>query len=453
MNKNKMGTASMLPLIISMSLPAMFSMLVQAMYNVVDSIFVSRLGEDAVTAISLGFPLQMLVIAVAAGTGVGLNSVISRRLGENNQEMADLAASHGFYLAMLSAMCFAVFGALFSKPFLRGFTDDPALLEMGGNYLFVVLVFSFGSFVQITNEKVLQATGNMFYPMVFQLVGAVTNIILDPIFIFGYFGVPAMGVVGAAIATVSGQILAMLVSLYVVVTKPHGVKIRFRGFRFHGPTVKSIYAVGIPSMVMQSITSILISFMNMILIGFSSTAVWVFSIFSKVQSFVFMPIFGLNQGLMPIMGYNYGAGNKHRLQDSVRYGELIGIGIALVGTFIFYTFPAQLLSIFAANEVQLQIGVTAFRVLGLSFPLAAFSVVLSTLYQALGNGVYSLIMSLLRQLILLFPLAYYLSKFGDVSVVWWSLPLAEALSLVVAVLLFIKVRRERILPMPDSIPE
>lgn len=313
----------------------------------------------------------------------------------------------------------------------------------------MVLVFSFGSFIQIANEKVLQATGNMFYPMVFQLIGAIVNIILDPILIFGYFGAPAMGVRGAAVATVIGQMRAMSFSMYVVLCKPHRVQIRFKGFRFHGPTVRAIYAVGIPSMVMQSIASVLVSCMNMILISFSGTAVWVFSIYNKVQSFVFMPIFGLNQGLMPIMGYNYGAGNRRRLLDAVKYGEIVGISIALAGMLGFLAFPAQLLGVFSATETQLAVGVVAMRVLSLSFPLAAFSVVLSTLYQSLGYGMYSLMMSLLRQLVLIVPIAYLLAQVGILDTVWWALPISEAIALVVAILLFVRVRRRGIDTMPD----
>lgn len=305
--ENKMGRDPVLKLIISMSLPAMFSMLVQALYNIVDSYFVSQVSENALTAVSLAFPIQMLMVSVAVGTSIGINSFISRKLGERRQELADSAAAHGILLAVFSWFIFALVGIFGSRFFFQSFTDIAEIVEMGTQYIGICCICSFGVFVEVNLEKTLQATGNMIYPMLFQLVGAVTNIILDPIFIFGWLGLPAMGVSGAAIATVLGQIVSMLFAIYIVKAKDHDITIRFKGFKFDWGIVKSIYAVGFPSIIMQSIGSVMNVAMNAILISFTETAVAVFGVYYKLQSFIFMPVFGLTHGVMPIMGYNFGA--------------------------------------------------------------------------------------------------------------------------------------------------
>lgn len=433
--ENKMGSTPMLRLIISMSLPAIFSMLVQSLYNIVDSYFVSKISMDALTAVSLAFPIQQLMIAMAVGTGVGINSLVSRRLGEKRQREADLAACHGAILAFFTSLLFALFGLFGSRWFLGLFTQNANVIDLGTQYLSVVCICSFGSFVEIAFEKTLQATGNMIYPMLFMLVGCVTNIILDPILIFGLFGLPKMGILGAAVATVTGQILAMCYSLYVMFRKSHAVHVTFKGFRFHGTTIRDIYSVGIPSMIMQSISSFLVMGLNQILSAFSETAISVLGVYYKLQSFVFMPVFGLTHGLMPIMGYNYGARKKARLLSCLRIGLCIACGIMAVGTLLFWIFPAQLLTIFDGSGEMLAIGVPAFRSISLCFIPAAFGVIFSTIFQAVGRGKNSLFISVLRQLVIILPAAYLFSKIG-LRYVWYAFPLAEIISLVASLLLF-----------------
>lgn len=441
--ENKMGNTPMLKLIVSMSLPAMFSMLVQSLYNIVDSAFVAQLGEGALTAVSLAFPIQMLIISVAVGTGIGINSLVSRRLGEKNQEEANSAATHGILLGLFSGIVVAILGLLFTRFFFECFTNDKTMIDMGYSYIIIITTLSFGSFVQINIEKTLQATGNMIYPMIFQLVGAMTNIILDPIMIFGLFGFPKLGVSGAAIATVIGQIFAMLLSLYVVFKKSHDVHITFKGFKLNFKTIKNIYAVGFPSMVMQSIGSVLIVGLNSILITFSDAAVSVLGIYYKLQSFIFMPVFGLTQGVMPIMGYNYGAKNKHRLLSALKIGSVIAILIMLIGTILFMSIPDKLLMIFNASEQMLEIGVKALRTISLCFVPAAIGIMFSTLFQAIGQGHKSLYISILRQLVIILPAAYLLSKIG-LYYVWYSFPIAEVFSLMVSVIFLSMIYKKTI---------
>ncbi len=441
--ENKMGNTPMLKLIVSMSLPAMFSMLVQSLYNIVDSAFVAQLGEGALTAVSLAFPIQMLIISVAVGTGIGINSLVSRRLGEKNQAEANSAATHGILLGLFSGIIVAILGLLFTRFFFECFTNDKTMIDMGYSYIIIITTLSFGSFVQINIEKTLQATGNMIYPMIFQLVGAITNIILDPIMIFGLFGFPKLGVSGAAIATVIGQIFAMLLSLYVVFKKSHDVHITFKGFKLNFRTIKNIYAVGFPSMVMQSIGSVLIVGLNSILITFSDAAVSVLGIYYKLQSFIFMPVFGLTQGVMPIMGYNYGAKNKHRLLSALKIGSVIAILIMLIGTILFMSIPDKLLMIFNASEQMLEIGVKALRTISLCFVPAAIGIMFSTLFQAIGQGHKSLYISILRQLVIILPAAYLLSKIG-LYYVWYSFPIAEVFSLMVSVIFLSMIYKKTI---------
>lgn len=441
--ENKMGTQPILKLIVTMSLPAIFSMLVQALYNVVDSYFVAKVSQDALTAVSLAFPVQTLMIAFGAGTGIGLNSLVSRRLGEGRQTDADAAAAHGVVLAVLTALCFALLGALFSGAFFHAFTDDAAVFAMGRTYTTIVTVFSFGFFVEIVLEKTLQATGNMIYPMLFQLSGAVINIILDPILIFGAFGLPAMGVAGAAAATVTGQILSMLFALYISFFRSHRVHITLRGFRFCGRTVRDIYAVGIPSIIMQSIMSVLTVGLNKILIDFGKAAVNVLGIYYKLQSFVFMPVFGLTHGVLPIMGYNYGAQKRSRLMQALFYGSAIAFVIMAAGTALFWAVPEWLLGLFEADAAILEIGVPALRIISLSFPAAALGILFSTLFQACGMGQRSLFVSVLRQLVVILPAAYLLAKIGVVYV-WYAFPIAECVSFVASILLFLGLYRKHI---------
>lgn len=441
----KMGTAPMLPLIISMALPAMFSMLVQALYNVVDSYFVSKISEDALTAVSLAYPIQMLLIAFGMGTAVGINSLISRRLGEGNQEAADSAASHGIWLGVFNWIIFALFGLFFTRSFFEAYTSAENIVSMGSDYLGIVCIYSFGLFIEANIEKTLQATGNMIWPMIFQLTGAVTNIILDPIFIFSL----NMGVAGAAIATVIGQIAALALATIVLLTREHAVKIHLRSFRFDWQTIKQIYIVGIPAIIMQAISSVMTLAMNAILVSFSKTAVAVFGIYFKLQSFVFMPVFGLTQGLMPIMGYNFGARNRRRMLSSLRIGCVIGLLIMAVGTVVFWAIPDKLLLIFDASSEMLRIGHPALQYISLCFLPAALGILSSTLFQAMGRGFYSLIVSVMRQLVVLVPAAWLLSHIS-LTAVWFAFPIAEVVSLLTSIFLFQNLYRKVIRNMDAS---
>ena len=441
--ENKMGTTPMLKLIISMSLPAMFSMLIQALYNIVDSMFVAQIGEKALSAVSLAFPIQMLLISVGVGTGVGINSLVSRRLGERRRDEASSAATHGIVLGLISWAVFAILGVCFTRMFFQMYTTDAELIQMGCDYLYIVTIFSFGSFVQINLEKALQATGNMIYPMLFQLTGAITNIILDPIMIFGLLGFPKMGVMGAAVATVIGQILAMVFAVIIAFVKNHEVHITFKNFRLNGKTIRDIYAVGVPSIIMQAIGSVLVTALNMILAMFSQTAVAVLGVYYKLQSFVFMPVFGLTQGVMPIMGYSYGARNKKRLQSARKICGVIAIVIMALGTALFWLAPEPLLGLFSPSADMIRIGVGALRTISLCFIPAALGITYSTLFQAIGKGVNSLIISVLRQLVVILPAAYLLSLIG-LDFVWYAFPIAEGVSLVVSLLLYWRVYEKQI---------
>lgn len=448
---DKMGNTPMLRLILSMSLPTMFSMIIQAMYNIVDSVFVSSLGQDALTALSLAYPLQLMTISVAVGTGVGINSFISRRLGEKNQELANNGAANGIFISIISWLVFLLVGIFLTVPFFKLFNPTPGVMKYGVDYTSIILIFSVGVMVEIAIEKVLQATGNMIFPMIFQLIGAVTNIVLDPLFIFGIGPFPRMEVAGAAIATVIGQILAMLFAIYIFFFKKHAVQVHVRNFKPSLKIIKNIYAVGFPSIIMQSISSVLVVGLNAILMGFSEAAVSVHGIYYKMQSFVFMPVFGLNQGLMPIMGYNFGAKNKDRLHSAIRYGCIIAAFIMLCGTVIFWVFPAQILSLFNANDDILNMGIMAMRFISLSFLPAAIDIIFSTTFQAVGKGFSSMILSLLRQLVFILPAALVLSNFG-VNAVWFAYPIAEAGALIVAIFLYIRINRKVFSKLQPGVP-
>lgn len=448
---NPMGTAPMLPLIIKMAIPSMFSMLVQALYNIVDSIFVSMISQQALAAVSLVFPVQNIIIGVGVGTGIGLNSLVSRRLGEQNQKSADLAATHGVVLGVFTWVCTVILTFFFVRPFFNSYSNDVVLNQYAIEYAEVVLYCSFGVYISINFEKILQATGNMIDPMKIMLVGTITNVILDPIMIFGLFGFPAMGVRGAAVATIIGQIAGMLVGFWVAMggKREHRVNISLKGFRFHGKTVMDIYRVGVPSMVMQCIGSVMVAGMNMILIGFSQAAVSAFGVYFKLQSFIFMPVFGLTSGIMPIMGYSYGARNRKRLMSSLWNGMGIAVGIMVIGTAIFLAIPAQLLGIFNPDSELLSIGIPALRILSICFIPAASGILFSTMFQAIGMGVNSLIMSVLRQLVVILPVALWLSQFG-VNYVWFAMPVSEILSFGVAMWLFAIAYRKKISTLENN---
>lgn len=437
--ENKMGVMPVNQLLISMSLPMMISMLVQALYNIVDSIFVSRIDENALTAVSLAFPIQSLMIAVGAGTGVGVNALLSKSLGEKDFEKANKTAVNGVFLAGMSFLVFLLIGILAVKPFYRSQTNEAQILAYGNQYLTIVCCCSFGLYAQFIFERLLQSTGKTVYTMITQGLGAVINIILDPIFIFGYFGVPRMGVAGAAIATVIGQILAGTVGFVVNQKKNKEISLDFKGFRPDKKIIRQIYQVGVPSIIMQSIGSVMTYGMNRILMTFTSTAAAVFGVYFKLQSFVFMPVFGLNNGMVPIVAFNYGAGNRDRVIKTMKYSIAYAVALMMIGFAVFQVFPAQLFSLFDASETMLSIGVPALRIISISFLFAGFCIVSGSVFQALGNGVYSMVVSIARQLVVLLPVAYLLSLTGNVNYVWWAFPIAELMSLSMTVYFLIRI--------------
>lgn len=441
LKRNKMGTEPVLKLIFTMSLPTMFSMLIQALYNVVDSIFVARVGDNALTAVSLAFPLQMLLIAVGIGSAVGVNSLISRLLGQGEKKQASDVAAHGIIIAFAAWVIFLLLGLFAMKPFFGMYTDVEEILNYGVDYGSVVLIFSFGFAFEVMIEKELQATGNMLFPMLFQLVGAVTNLILDPLFIFGIGPFPRLEVKGAAVATVIGQIASMIFAVCVMFIGKHEIHISFKGFRLRAYYLKNIFAVGVPAMIMQSISSFMVLALNGILISLSQAAVSVLGIYYKLQSFVFMPVFGLNQGVMPIIGYNYGARNRKRLLSAMKWALCIATVIMTVGTIVFMAAPKQLLMLFSDSQDILDIGVTALRTISLCFIPAGMSIIFSTVFQAVGKGLSSLLISVLRQLVFILPIAYVLSKFG-VDYVWAAFPIAEVFSFIFAAVLIVRLKNK-----------
>lgn len=450
MAENKMGVIPVPRLLLQMSLPAICSMLLQAFYNVIDSIFVSRLGEEALAAVTLVNPMQMLLISVGVGTGVGLNSLISRRLGEKRFKDADSAASHGVLIIFFNALVFFLIGFFTSRPFYRWYSDDPGLVDMAVSYSQIVLCVAVFLFAQTTFEKILQGTGNMIMPMISNMIGCIVNIALDPILIFGLFGAPKLGVTGAAIATVIGQAVgASIVTLYVL-NKKLDVTISFKGFRFSWTTIKDIYTVALPGMIMQAIPSFVSIMLNQILISFSVTAVSVWGVYFRLQSLAFMPVFGVSQGAMPIMGYNFGARNRIRLLQAVKLMIAACGTIMFLAMVVFQLFPEQLLAIFDATDSMVNMGVTAMRLLSICFLPAAVGISMSTLFQALGHGIYSMLMTLVRQCFAILPVAWFLSRVIGVTGVWASYPIAEVAGLTVAVLFFIRVYRKEIKDMPDG---
>ena len=428
--ENKMGVMPVSKLLLSMSVPIMASMLMQALYNVVDSIFVAQISEDALTAVSLAFPVQNLMIAVAVGTGVGVNALLSRSLGEKNFKEANRAAVNGIFLFFLSFLAFCVFGLTMPRLFLRSQTDISSIIEYGSSYLSIVCTFSFGVFGQVIFERLLQSTGKTICSMITQGVGAIINIILDPILIFGLFGFPRLEVAGAAVATVIGQIAAMLLGLYLNIKKNKEISISLKNFRPSGRIIKRIYSVGVPSIIMQSIASVMTFGLNKILMGFTATAAAVFGVYFKLQSFIFMPIFGLNNGMVPIIAYNYGAKKTERLKKTYALSVLYAVSIMFVGIIILQLFPKQLLLLFDASESMLQIGSVALRIICLSYLFAGFCIVSTSLFQALGKGFISMVISIVRQLLVLLPVAYLLSKTGNLNLVWLAFPIAECFALV-----------------------
>lgn len=433
--ENKMGTMPVNKLLINMSLPLMISMMVQALYNIVDSVFVSRIGEDALTAVSLAFPVQSLIIALSGGTCVGVNAVVSKALGEKNYDKANKSAGNGIFLSMLSFIVFFLVGMIAVEPFYlsqtKSLIDREQALRIttyGIRYLKICCMLSFGIFFQMTFERLLQSTGKTFYTMITQSTGAIINIILDPILIFGLCGMPKLGVTGAAIATVTGQIIAGGLAYMFHVKKNHDLKVTQHELKPMKDIILKIYSVGVPSIIMQSVGSIMVFGINKILMSFTATASAVFGAYFKVQSFIFMPVFGLNNSVIPILAYNYGAKNRERIEKTIKDSMVYAISIMLFGTFLFQVIPGQLLSLFDASEEMLRLGIPALRIISILFPFAGFAIISSGTFQAFGNGVNSLILSVLRQLVLVLPAAYLLSLSGNVNYVWFAFPAAEIIA-------------------------
>lgn len=440
MQNNKMAEKPILLLILTMSFPTMISMIITALYNIIDSIYVAKISSNALTAVSLAFPIQNLVLAVALGVGIGVNSNISRKLGESKLDEANIISTHGVIIATISSILFIIFSVSFSGVFLSMFTNSTEVITLGKEYLHIIGLFSFGLIIHITIEKILQASGEMFLPMVFQTVGAITNIILDPIFIFGKLGAPELGVKGAAVATVIGQLLAMLLAIITLVLKKNGVKLKIIGFKLDKDIIKNIYAIAIPTTLIQSLSSILVICLNSLLISFSDIAVSFMGIYFKLQTFVFMPIEGLRQGILPIIGYNYGAKNKQRVLQTIKSSVIISLFFTVTGTISFFLIPTQIISMFDSSSEMLEVGITGLKILCICFIPATFGLVFITIFQSLGQGFYSLIICLVRQIIIIIPLSYILSSFIGLTGIWITFPIAETVGAIISLVLFNKLK-------------
>lgn len=447
--ENKMGYMPEGRLLFGMSLPVVISMLTQALYNVIDSIFVTRLSEDALTAVSLAFPIQMLMIAVAVGTGIGMNALISRRLGERRFEDANTAAGNGLFLLFVSSMAFLLFGLFGVKPFFDAFvSESPAIRDMGMDYLSICCVLSFGIFLQMGAERIMQAQGKTVFVMLMQITGALVNIVLDPLLIFGLCGFPKLGVAGAAYATVGGQFAAMVLSFLLVFCTRHDIRLHWRHVRPSGAVIRQIYAVGLPSIIMQSIGTVMNLIMNALLIAYTTTAVAVFGVYFKIQSLVFMPVFGMTSAAMSILAFNYGARCKRRMERTFRLTLLSSLAIMTLGMLCFQLFPAEIFSIFDASAEALRIGVVALRTISPGFVLAAVSIACSILFQAVNRGFYSMFLSLARQLFVLVPAAMLLSLFThDLDRIWLAFPIAEVACFIISLCLLRRVNRTILAPL------
>lgn len=432
LRENKMGTMPENKLLLSMAVPMMISMLVQALYNIVDSIFVSRICEDALTAVSMAFPWQNIIISIAVGFGVGINALLSRALGQKNAERVNQVAVNGLLLAGLSYLLVLVAGLIGIRAYMRTQTDIETIVNYGITYLNICILRSFGVFVEITFERFLQATGRTVYSMITQLTGAITNIILDPILIFGLLGFPKLGIAGAAWATVIGQCVGAVVAVMLNRFKNPEVHLRLRHIRPNGRLMGEITAISIPSIIMSCISSLTCFVMNMILIAYSSTAVAVFGVYFKLQSFVFMPVFGLNNGMVPIIAYNYGAQKPERIHKTIRLGMVYAVAIMLVGLLVFQLIPKELLLMFDASDAMLEIGAPALRIMSLAFVFAGIGIVSGSSCQAFGYSVYSMLISIARQIVVLIPAAYLLSLTGVLRSIWFAFPIAEIFSLILS---------------------
>lgn len=451
--ENKMGTAPITGLLVGMAVPLMISMLVQALYNIVDSIYVSRVSEAALTAVSAAFPIQTIMVALCSGTGVGMNAMLSRSLGEKKFKEADRAANNGVFLAICSYLLFVVIGLLVAKPFyLSQYPNSPDIAQDGILYMTIVCCFSIGFFIQMTFERMMQGTGHTFYTMITQTTGAVINIILDPMFIFGIGPFPKLGTAGAAVATCIGQCIAGIFAVVMNQRYNKEIHVSFRQvFRPSLSVIKRIYYVGIPSTIMGSIGSVMYFGMNMILTGFSDTASAVFGVYFKLQSFFFMPVFGMNNAIVPIMAYNYGAQKRSRMIKCLTTGIKFAVCIMCVGLLTFEFMPETLLGFFNPSEHMLEIGCPALRIIGIHFPVAAVCIVLGTTFQALGKATYSAFVSLGRQLVVLLPAAFILSRLGGLRAIWWAFPIAEVMSLALTLTFFTHLYKTIILNVEDRI--
>ncbi len=445
--ENKMGVMPVHRLLLSMALPMMASMLVQALYNVVDSYFVAQMNQDAFTAVSIAFPVQNLMIAVGAGTGVGINALLSRSLGEKKFDEAGRAATNGVFLAIISYSLFLIFGLVGVRAFLSTQTANETILEYGVTYLSLCCMLSFGLFGQFVFERLLQSTGKTTLSMITQGVGAIINMILDPIFIFGLFGVPKLGIAGAAVATVFGQIVAMSLAIVFNVKKNKEIPLNFKGFRPNWRTIGRIYSVGIPSIIMGSIASVMAYFLNMILNSLNAAGVTVFGAYFKLQSFIFMPVFGLNNGMVPIVAYNLGAKRPDRMLKTIRLSITYAMAIMLIGLAIFQVFPDKLAALFNLAGDTLPVAIPALRTISLSFLFAGFCIIITSVFQATSHGFFSLFVSVARQLIVLVPVAFLLSKSGNIDLVWWAFPIAEIMSLTLCIIFFIRLYKTEIKPL------
>ena len=425
----RMGYMPVGRLLATMSGPAIFSMLINALYNIIDSIFVAQIGEDALTAVTIGGPIQFFMVSMGVGTGVGINSLISRRLGAKKFEDANNAANSGLKLAMFNWLIFLVFGIFFAKSFIEIFSNDPSIVKQGVSYLSIVTVFSCFCMLELLLEKIFQATGNMVYPMITMITGALVNTIVDPILIFGLLGAPKLGVTGAAISTVFAQFVSMSVGIYFIKRKNIGLKVNLLDLKIDFKIVKEIYKVGAPSIIMQSLSSVMLFGINIILAAFSSTAVAVMGIYGRLQMFIFMPVFGINQGALPIMGYNFGAKSKKRLMDTYKLANIGAFTIMGVGLLIMQIFPDLLLKMFNASPEMYEIGIKALRSISWCFLPAGYGIITAGMMQATGYGFSSMWGSIIRQFVGILPLAYIFGKIGGLDLVWWAFPSAEILGL------------------------
>ena len=430
---NKMGEMPVKTLLLDMGIPMMISMLVQALYNVVDGIFVAQISENALTAVSMAFPMQNLIIAFSVGNGVGINANLSKALGSGNSERASSAAKNGLFLQGMSYLLFLFIGIFAAEPYMRAQTDNPEILNYGVTYIRIVLCLSFGVFAEISFERFLQSTGRAKYSMYTQLCGAIFNIVFDPILIFGLLGFPKMGIAGAAVATVAGQMFGATVGLLLNVKKNPEISMSLKGFKPDGQMISDMCRVSVPSIVMSSVISLTIFLMDLILKAFSTTAVAVFGVYGKLQSFVFMPVFGLNNAIVPIIAYNYGADKPERIHETIKYGILYATGIMLIGLLLIQTMPRVMLRMFDASEYMMSIGVPALRIISASFVFVGINIVCSSGCQAFGKGIYSLMLSIIRQIVALLPIAWLLSLTGKLDLIWLCFPISEAIATCVAV--------------------